>query len=325
MKILLAGLGRWGKNHLRVLAGLPEVELYACDADPSRAALLADHGVPAERFSTSFGDFLGKADAVFVVTPAQVHTPLVLEAIGAGCDVFIEKPICLDYGEGIRIHQEAEKKGVIVQVGHIFRFHPVTVECRERLLPGDRFGAVRYLKGAFKGFKRPRMDVGVTMTDTIHFADLFSHLLGEWPEAVFNSNWEILNRGMDDLSLSHLFFPSGSVGFIESGYFQHRTLREVMIAGDRASLLADYTSGRITVQENAHIEKAGTWEAQVGEMRTLSIEGAEPLAAEDRAFLECVKTREKPAVTALDGAKAVRIIEKFYESAEKGRRIPVDY
>ena len=325
MKVLLAGLGRWGKNHLRVLAGLSEVELYVCDADPSRAALLSDHGIPQDRFSTSFGDSLGKVDAVFVVTPAQVHTPLVLEALGAGCDVFIEKPICLDYGEAIRIHEEAEKRNAVLQVGHIFRFHPVTVRCRERLLAPEAFGQVRYLKGAFKGFKRPRMDVGVTMTDTIHFADLFSHLLGEWPEAVFGSSWEILHRGMDDLSLSHLFFGSGAVGFIESGYFQHRTLREVMIAGDRASLVADYKSGTITVQENVHIEKNGAWEARVGEPRKLDIEGPEPLTTEDRAFLECVKTRKKPAVTALDGAKALRIIEKLYESAAKGQRVPVDY
>ena len=61
----------------------------------------------------------------------------------------------------------------MLQVGHIFRFHPVTTALRERLAAGA-LGRVRYCTGRFAGFKRPRTDVGVTQTDAIHYFDLFA-------------------------------------------------------------------------------------------------------------------------------------------------------
>src|SRR5437867_12364919 len=79
--------------------------------------------------------------------------------------------------EGRELEAAASAAGRLVQVGHIFRFHPVTATLREALAAG-RIGRVRYATGRFSGFKRPRTDVGVTQTDAMHYFDLFAHLLG---------------------------------------------------------------------------------------------------------------------------------------------------
>ncbi len=325
MKILLVGVGRWGKNHYRILSRIRDVKLYVSDTDPASASYLEAQGMDMKNFSHDYHDFLLSADAVFVVIPAQVHFPVCMEALQAGCDLFIEKPVCHDYQDSLRIHEESEKGNKITQVGHIFRYHPVTQELLDNHLNNNALGSVKYMKGMFKGFKRPRMDVGVTMTDTIHFVDLFSCLVGQWPVCVYGKSSEILGRGMDDLSLSHLFFENGTTGFIESGYFQPRTLREVMIAGDRKSLIADYKALRVTVRENIHIKRENGWEARIGESREIDIEAGEPLSIEIESFISSVKTRKKPLVTAMEGAKAVKVIETLYESSLKGKELAVDY
>lgn len=325
MNILLIGVGRWGKNHYRILSGIKGINLYVSDTDPTTASYLEAQGMNMKNFSHDYHDFLPSADAVFVITPAQLHFSMCMDALKADCDLFIEKPIYTDYKHAMRIHEEAEKRDKTTQVGHIFRYHPVTKEILENHLTGDALGSLKYIKGMFKGFKRPRMDVGVTMTDTIHFVDLFSYLIGQWPARAYGKSQEILGRGMDDLSLSCLFFENGTTAFIESGYFQPRTLREIMIAGDRKSLIADYKALRITVRENIHIKRGNGWEAKIGESREVEIEAAEPLFIEISSFIDSVKTRTRPRVTALEGARAVKVIETLYESSKKGKEIDITY
>src|SRR5438552_17232685 len=93
------------------------------------------------------------------------------------------------------------RSGRVVQVGHIFRFHPVTVTLREALGAG-RIGAVRYATGRFSGFKRPRTDVGVTQTDAIHYFDLFAYLFAHPATRVAALQRDYLGRGLDDLSVT---------------------------------------------------------------------------------------------------------------------------
>ena len=93
-KILLLGLGRWGANHLRNLNNLP-VELYVAEVGDKQLEPARKLGMPAERLTTNYKDFINKMDGVVVVTPAQSHFPLCKEFLEAGKDVFVEKPLTL--------------------------------------------------------------------------------------------------------------------------------------------------------------------------------------------------------------------------------------
>ena len=93
-KILLLGLGRWGANHLRNLNNLP-IELFVAEVGDKQLEPARKLGLPAERLTTNYKDFIGKVDGVVVVTPAQTHFPLCKEFLEAGKDVFVEKPLTL--------------------------------------------------------------------------------------------------------------------------------------------------------------------------------------------------------------------------------------
>ena len=93
-KILLLGLGRWGANHLRNLNNLP-IELYVAEVGDKQLEPARKLGLPAERLTTNYKNFINKIDGVVVVTPAQSHFPLCKEFLEAGKDVFVEKPLTL--------------------------------------------------------------------------------------------------------------------------------------------------------------------------------------------------------------------------------------
>ncbi len=318
MKVLLIGLGRWGEKHLRVLGELG-VDLWAADVSPERRAFAVKAGVAAERTVADFRAALPHVEAVDLVTPADNHLALARECLAAGKDCFIEKPLTLTVAEGRMLTELVRSTDRILQVGHIFRFHPVTTALRERI-QGGAVGRVRYCTARFAGFKRPRTDVGVTQTDGIHFFDLFAHVLGQAPTAVTATLRDYLGRGMDDLSFAAVEYGEVSA-FVEAGYFAPGTYRDCVIVGDRATLAGDFGTAEIRVHASAHIRSAGGWQAPEGAVETFKASGPEPLRRELELFLDAVAQRGRPAVGVEAGLLALQVVEAAQRSSALGRRV----
>ena len=126
LRIGLIGLGSMGRNHLRVLGGMPGVRLAAI-ADPDGPALAAAAaGSDAQAFAEPTA-MLAEADldAVVIASPTTSHLRLVLAAIERGMAVLVEKPLAATPAEADRIVAAASTPGAPpVQVGHIERFNP---------------------------------------------------------------------------------------------------------------------------------------------------------------------------------------------------------
>ena len=320
MNVLLVGLGRWGEKHLRVLQDLG-VDLWVADVSEERRAFAVKAGVVPDRAVGDFRLALPHVDAVDLVTPADNHLALARECLEAGRDCFVEKPLALTCAEGREIARVVQATKRVLQVGHIFRFHPVTTVLQEQLASGA-VGPVRYATGRFAGFKRPRTDVGVTQTDAIHYFDLFAHLLGRRPTAVTASLRDYLGRGMDDCSFATVEY--GAVpAFIEAGYFAPGTSRDCVIVGEQATLSADFGSSEVTVHGNRHVQGPAGWQAPEGPSRTTKAAGPEPLRRELELFLEAAARGGQPAVDVEDGLMALQTVEAAQVSSRLGRRVPL--
>jgi predicted dehydrogenase len=318
VRVLLVGLGRWGEKHLRVLTELG-VEVWVADLSEERRAFAVRAGVAPEHAVTEFRAALPQVDAVDVVTPADSHLAVAGECLRAGKACFVEKPLAHTVADGRTLAGVQQDTGGVLQVGHIFRFHPVTETLREWLSSG-RLGAVRYCTGRFAGFKRPRTDVGVTMTDALHYFDLFGHLLDTAPTAVTATLRDHLGRGMDDCSFSTVEY--GAIpAFIEAGYFAPGTHRDCVIVGESMTLAADFGSSEVTVHANRHVHTAGGWQAPEGAVQTVKSSGPEPLRREIELFLDAAARREPPAVGVQAGLLALRAVEAAQRSSRLGRRV----
>ncbi len=321
-KILLIGAGRWGVNHLRTWKTLG-VELYVVDASDKILAKCQEMGVPRERLGKNHRDFLSRVDAVDVVTPADMHHSICCEAIEQGKDLFVEKPLTLTTSQSMDLVRRAAEKKRILQVGHIFRYEPPTQHVK-KMIESREIGDVRWLRGNFSGFKRPRNDSGVTFADAIHFADLFNYLLGRLPVAVNARLLDALGRGMDDNSW--LWLDYGNVfASIEVGYFTPLKTREVVVIGSQKSLIVDYTlqQDKVKVYSSHHRKEKDDWIAVEGDVHTVEFDPEEPLLIELRAFLSSIRTRTPPLADGQCGADAVKVIEAALESSRKGASVRI--
>ncbi len=320
MKLLLVGLGRWGEKHLRVLQELG-VELWVADLSPERRAFAVRAGVDPARAVEDIRRALSHVEAVDLVTPADSHLALARECLEAGRHCFVEKPLALTVAEGRELARVVRATGRVLQVGHIFRFHPVTAVLQEELASGA-VGPVRYATGRFAGFKRPRTDVGVTQTDAIHYFDLFAHLLGRRPTAVTATLSDHLGRGLDDCSFATVEY--GPVpAFIEAGYFAPGTFRDCVIVGEQATLSGDFGSSEVTVHGNRHVQGPAGWQAPEGPRQTIKAAGPEPLRRELELFLEAGARGGQPAVDVEAGLVALQTVEAAQVSSRLGRRVPL--
>ena len=127
IRIGLIGTGNRCVAHIRSLANLREshqVEVAAvCDVwRPNRegAAGAVEKAFGGKPFQTSrFGEVLARSDidAVVIATPDFAHTPIMNEALKAGKDVYVEKPMSLTVEEANEALDLAREHGRIVQAG----------------------------------------------------------------------------------------------------------------------------------------------------------------------------------------------------------------
>jgi len=119
--LALIGAGYWGKNLARNFNDLGALHTI-CDA--SRAALEA-YG-DAHHLIKKCSDFRdtladGSITKVAIAAPAALHYKLAKEALLAGKDIYVEKPLCLDVSQGEELVALAEKKQRVLVVGHLLQ------------------------------------------------------------------------------------------------------------------------------------------------------------------------------------------------------------
>jgi UDP-N-acetylglucosamine 3-dehydrogenase len=302
------------------------IELFVAERDPAR---LNSAGVPESHQSADAHALLPIIDAAVVVTPAHSHFEMCRNLLEAGKDVFVEKPITLKSAEAKELSELAKRNGLILQVGHIFRFDPASVWMRDAIAQG-RFGEIEMLRANFSGFKRPRQDTGVTFADSIHFIDLFQFLLGSSPRRIHAVMRNFLGRDgeMDDESLIVLEYNRDGapiLATIEAGYHLPGKKRELAIVGKNSSAVCDYNVAQYKIKtfENRHVRDASEIKAVEGAVHQLEFPPEEPLRAELAAFLDAIETRSRPLVDGTAGMEAVRAVEAAIESARTGKWIDI--
>jgi predicted dehydrogenase len=109
LKIAVVGCGKIADGHVEEAQKLPGVTVTAvCDVEPLMAEQLATRYGIRQHFS-DFGRMLASTplDVVHITTPPAFHSPLGMQAMDAGCHVFVEKPLALNAEDGARLIQHA--------------------------------------------------------------------------------------------------------------------------------------------------------------------------------------------------------------------------
>ena len=320
MKIMQIGVGRWGANHLRVLSNLP-VDLYVAEISASGRQYCLDQGIAHDHISEDYREFTDIVTAVDVVTPASTHFSICAELLEKGKAVFVEKPLAPTGVQAEKLSALALQRNILLQVGHIFRYDPAADFIKDYIRSGH-MGAVQSLSGVFSGFKRPRTDGGVAISDGLHFIDLFNYLMEGLPRKVTARCEDLLRRGMDDMTWIWLDY-SGIPAVVEANYFSPDKKRLFTVTGEQATLVCDFSSSqdKVRIYRNRHVLDNDTWKSVSGEIINKEILPAEPLFLELQDFVGCVKSGSRPKAGGRAGVDAVRIVEAALQSSTEGREI----
>ena len=327
MRVGLIGLGSMGRNHLRVLGGLPGVRLAAI-ADLDAAALAAaavDSGaaVFAEPMT-----MLAEAelDAVVIAAPTTSHLRLTLAAVERGIAVLVEKPLAATSAEADQIVAAASAHGAPpVQVGHIERFNPAIVELG-RLLEAGWLSTVFAISSRRAGpFPARIRDVGVTVDLATHDVDILCAIAGERPARVSAETAKRIHADHEDLLFGLMSFPSGTVAMLDVDWLTPAKRRQLTVVGEEGMFELDYLTQRLTFSRATDTTNprliggyAPTFE---GDLVELAVATGEPLAAELEAFMTVVRNGGRPLVDAEDGRWAVVLADALLTAARERRTV----
>jgi predicted dehydrogenase len=144
----LIGAGGRGRAVLGDFRRNPEVELRAvCDVYGARVDEVLAR-IPEAKPFTRHEQLLEmkEIDAVLIGSPDHWHKDHAVDAMDAGKDVYVEKPLCRTLDEAPMMVAAARRNNRICQVGVQQRSGPVYLEARDRFVKSGLIGNVRWVE-----------------------------------------------------------------------------------------------------------------------------------------------------------------------------------
>ncbi|HEV2762971.1 MAG TPA: Gfo/Idh/MocA family oxidoreductase [Pyrinomonadaceae bacterium] len=315
IRIGIVGAGYIGGVHAGLLARDERARVVSVyDVASGRADALARScgaGVAREP-----AEVLDSCDAVYVTTPNTSHTELAVAACAAGLHVFCEKPLATNMEDARAVLKASASSGRIFQVGHNRRFAPVYAELKRLLEEGGpaHSAHVKMNRGELlnpEWVGDSALTGGYLYETPVHMFDMVRFLFGEVTELYAVGSAHDYPE-TDDFSVL-LRFKSGA----------HATLATSADASwlfpfERVEVFRHHQT--LVTREMESLTYSDTL---AGDHRTVSAhqlpkEEKWGYAQEDKAFIDSVLSGAPPPVTALDGFKAVQLVDACYRAVRNG-------
>jgi 2-hydroxy-4-carboxymuconate semialdehyde hemiacetal dehydrogenase len=186
MKICVAGQGAFGQKHLDALKRIADVEVVSLIGgnQDATAEVAKKYGIP--HWGGDLSEGIGRADAVILATPTQMHRRQGEQIMRAGKHVLIEIPIADSVADSEALAKIQEETGVVAMGGHVRRFNPSHQWVHRRIEKGEL--KIQQMDVQTYFFRRSNMNAAGkprSWTDHLlwhhaaHTVDLFQYQTGE--------------------------------------------------------------------------------------------------------------------------------------------------
>lgn len=327
LRAAVIGLGSMGANHLRVYSEIAGVEVVGvADTDPERVARAT-----AGRTFPGFPDAATllvetSPDIVSVVVPTTFHEEVALQALAAGCQVLVEKPIAATLEAARRVAAASAARGRMLSVGHIVRFNSAVRELKQRLTEGQGGPVLEVQTRRVGPFPHRIRDVGVIHDLATHDIDIMRYLLGDDVATVYAVAQSHINTAYEDLVSAMLLFRGGVIGTLDVNWLTPTKERTLTVLCERGMFVVDHEAQSLEFYENfaARAREGAIASVTEGPMTRYPIAYQEPLRLELEQFRDAVLSGGVPPVSAHDGIAAIAVAEAMVRSAKQGMPVPVD-
>ncbi len=324
----VVGCGYWGPNLVRNFKALPDCHLkMMCDISEERLVHLKSL-YPEVEGATDYNHMLNGVglDAVIIATSVKLHHPMAKASLLSGKHTFIEKPMAGSSEQCEELVEIAQKKGLVLMVGHTFLYSPAVRKIKEVVEWGD-LGEIRYICARRLNLGLFQKDINVAWDLAPHDISIILHIMEELPLSVNCRGSAHVTPGVEDVTSMCLNFRNNRSAMIQSSWLDPRKTREMTIVGSKRMIVYD---------DVAVIEKIKIYDARVerpphydtfgefhyayhyGDMYVPYIKQEEPLRSECQHFLDCIREGISPLTDGRRGLELVRILEASSQSLKQG-------
>ena len=319
--IAVVGGGYWGKNLIRNFAELGALRTV-CDS--SLGVETAFRGkYPDLQFTREYAAVLAdqQIQGVVLATPAAQHFQMAKQALEAGKDVFVEKPLALHFAAGQELVQLAASKRRILMVGHILQYHPAVRELKKMVAAGE-LGRIQYIYSNRLNIGKIRAEENILWSFAPHDISVLLALLGEEPHSVTCEGGDYLNQGIADVTLSQFSFANGVRAHIFVSWLHpFKEQRLVVVGSEKMAVLDDTAADKLVVYPHRVEWKGRVPNAVKADSDPIPIDNTEPLRNECMEFLECLQTRRTPRTDGEEGLRVLRVLNACQESMERRKAV----
>ena len=317
VNICVAGCGYWGKNLARNFANLGR--LYAiCESDPGTLKSFSELYPQAKAYA-SLEDAVAdpNVDAVAVATPAEEHCRMALMALRGGKDVFVEKPLALNWQEGMEMVATAGQCGRILMVGHLLRYHPAVLKMEELLAQGT-LGRIEYVYSNRLSMGKIRREENALWSFAPHDISVILALTGQMPLQAAATGGAYLQPNIADVTVSNLLFGRGARAHIFVSWLHPYKEQRMVVIGSRQMLVFEDTrpENKLVLFDKRIEWKDGVVESARAEGVPIPFDPDEPLRRECLHFIECVAARAVPRTPGEEGVRVLQVLEACQRSLQ---------
>jgi len=300
-------VGAFGRNHARVYhelekQGEPVRLVGVVDSDLSRAdAVAREFGCRGFGSIDQLLSTHSEVQAASVAVPTAHHREVAQLLMEAGIDILIEKPLATSLREADELI--AKSKGRVAQVGHLERFNPA-VRATVALVTTPMFFEVHRLSV----FTSRSLDVDVVLDLMIHDLDVVLSFVNSPVREIRAVGLPILS-GKVDIANVRIEFDSGCVANFTASRVSTERVRKLRFFQPQQYVSLDYARQDVLVfglDRDGKDRGIPSANPQINVVKP-AIVAEEPLHAELKSFLQCVRTRSEPVVSLEAGRRALGV------------------
>lgn len=327
-KVAVIGLGSVAQLiHLPNFSKIKNAEVTAvAEKKRSRLKAIADKFNIPDRYQ-DYKELLKKSDAeaVIITTPTSLHKEIAIEAVKAGKDVLVEKPLARSYQEGKAVVDAAAKYDRKLMVGMNLRFRP-DLNLINTLIHAGEIGEPFYVTASWvrrqssseKWFtKREEAGGGVILDLGIHLVYLSLWLLN-YPkvESVSTQNFYHSANNLEDTSISLIKCENSATINLEASW-------SLAVAQDHFFVTVYGKKGSISTNPLKLYKKIGNEyiDLKPGQTESATQQFKRSYLNELKSFIGAIQGKNPLFSSGERALLRMQVIEAMYKSAEKKQEV----
>jgi predicted dehydrogenase len=324
----VVGCGYWGPNLVRNFSSLPNSQVRViCDTAPERLRHLKGL-YPNVRTTRDFTELLKdrSLQGIAIATGTRHHYAMAKAALLAGKHTLVEKPMATTSAECEELIALAARQGLVLMVGHTFRYSPAVRKLKE-IIESGQLGTVHYISARRLNLGIIQRDINVAWDLAPHDISIALYLMGELPATVTCTGSAHLTPGVEDVTAMSLQFSGNRTALIHSSWLDPRKIREMTVVGSRRMVVYDDVASNDKIRIfDTRVEPAPHYDTYAefqyayhyGDVLIPYLRQEEPLKNECADFVTCIRNQTTPLTGGQDGLAVVRILEAASASLKVG-------